>query len=45
MNNREIENWKKVKKALEESGKKDCFYYVRACMILQGKPDPFIQKN
>ena len=33
-------NWKKIKDALEESGKTDSFFYVRACSILSNKVDP-----
>jgi hypothetical protein len=36
----EIENWKKVKEALEKANKTDCFFYKRACLIISGKPDP-----
>jgi len=43
MDKHEFDNWIKVKKALEKSGKTDCFYYVRACMIVKGKPDPFVK--
>jgi hypothetical protein len=33
-------NWKKIKDALEASGKTDSFFYVRACSILSNKVDP-----
>ena len=36
----EIENWKKVKEALEKANKTDSFFYKRACLIIEGKPDP-----
>jgi len=36
----ERENWLKVKKALEEAGKTDTHFYVRAVAIVEGKPDP-----
>lgn len=34
------ENWIKVKEALEEAGKTDSNFYVRAVAIAEGKPDP-----
>ena len=40
MDKRELDNWKKVKKALEEADKTDCEYYRRAVLIVEGKPDP-----
>lgn len=40
MNRRTLENWQRVKEALEKAGKTDCFYYKRAVAILCGKPDP-----
>lgn len=40
MDKHEKENWKKVKDALEQSGKTDCFFYKRAVAICDGKPDP-----
>ena len=40
MDKQEIENWKRVKKALEEAGKTDSMYYKRALAIIEGKPDP-----
>ena len=40
MDKREIENWKKVKEALEEADKTDAYFYKRACAIVDGKPDP-----
>jgi len=33
-------NWERVKKALEENGLTDCWYYKRAVALLAGKPDP-----
>ena len=38
--NRTVENWQKVKKALEKAGKIDCMFYRRAVAIVAGKPDP-----
>ena len=32
---REIENWQKVKDALEAAGKTDSFFYKRAAAILE----------
>ena len=40
MDNTSFENWVKVKKALEESGNTENFYYKRACAIVSGAPDP-----
>jgi len=40
MDKTEIENWRKVKAALEEAGKTDSFFYKRAVAILAGKNDP-----
>lgn len=40
MDQREIENWKKVKAALETAGKTDCMFYKRAVTITKGGKDP-----
>ena len=40
MDRRTLENWEKVKQALEKAGKTECWYYRRAVAILSGKPDP-----
>ena len=40
MSEAERENWEKVKVALEEAGKIDCYFYKRAVAICKGKPDP-----
>ena len=40
MDKTEKENWEKVKVALEEAGKTDCYFYKRAVAICDGKPDP-----
>ena len=40
MDKQELENWKRVKEALEEAGKTDSMYYKRALAIIEGKPDP-----
>jgi hypothetical protein len=40
MDKHEIDNWKKVKEALEEADKTDSMFYKRAVAIISGKPDP-----
>lgn len=40
MDRHTLENWEKVKVALEKAGKTDCMFYRRAVLILSGKPDP-----
>ena len=40
MDEQELENWQRVKEALEAAGKTDSFYYKRAVAICDGKPDP-----
>ena len=40
MDKTEFENWSKIKTALEEAGKTDCFYYQRAVQIVGGDDDP-----
>ena len=40
MDKHELDNWKKVKDALEKADKTDCYFYKRAVVILEGKPDP-----
>ena len=40
MSKAERENWKKVKVALEEAGKTDCYFYKRAVAIVEGGDDP-----
>jgi len=40
MDSQELENWKKVKDALEAAGKTDSMFYKRALAIIDGKPDP-----
>jgi len=40
MNKAEKENWKKIKVALEEAGKTDCYFYKRAVAICKGDEDP-----
>jgi len=40
MDKQEIDNWKKVKEALEEADKTDSMFYKRAVAIIAGKKDP-----
>jgi len=40
MNEAERKNWEKVKEALEEADKTDCYYYKRAVAIVDGNDDP-----
>ena len=40
MDEQELENWKRVKEALEKADKTDTMYYKRAIAIIDGKPDP-----
>jgi hypothetical protein len=40
MDKREVDNWRKVKKALEEAGKTESFFYKRAVAILSTGRDP-----
>ena len=40
MDKKEIDNWKKVKEALEKAGKTDTMFYKRAVAITAGKRDP-----
>ena len=40
MDEHTLDNWRKVKEALESAGKTDSFFYVRACAILGGEKDP-----
>lgn len=41
MDEHTFNNWVKVKKSLEKSGKTDNYFYLRACQIVQsgGKKD------
>jgi len=36
-----LDNWRKIKTALEAAGKTDNHYYRRALAILKGMPDPY----
>ena len=40
MSKEERDNWKKIKVALEEADKTDCYFYRRAVAICEGKKDP-----
>lgn len=40
MDKQTLENWEKVKAALEAAGKTDSFFYKRAVAICKGDPDP-----
>jgi len=40
MDKNTLDNWKKIKEALEEAGKTDSFYYKRAAAIIGGEKDP-----
>ena len=45
MDNYERDNWAKVKVALEEAGKTNCFFYERAVAISNGQSDPMELPN
>lgn len=34
------ENWRRIKKALEEADKTDCDFYRRAVLVVNGAEDP-----
>ena len=36
MDEDQIKKWEKVKAALEEVGKTDCYFYKKACAALKG---------
>jgi len=36
-----LENWRKIKAALEKAGKTDCYFYKRAVIICRGGKDHF----
>jgi hypothetical protein len=40
MSEDELANWQKVKEALEEADKTDCYFYKRAVAICNGDKDP-----
>ena len=35
-----LNNWRRIKEALEREGKTDSYFYKRAIAILAGRPDP-----
>ena len=45
MKNQELENWERIKEAMEESGNTENFYYTRALAITAGFPDPMKLKE
>ena len=38
-------NWVKIKEVFEENGSTDNFFYIRACAIVKGLPDPLDVKT
>ena len=40
MNKPELENWERIKDAMEASGKTDNYFYKRAVAICSGSKDP-----
>jgi len=40
-----LDNWVRIKRALEKAGKTDSFFYKRAVSILRGRPDPLTQES
>ena len=44
MSTEERDNWAKVKEALEEADKTDCYFYKRAVAIVDGGDDPIKDK-
>tara|TARA_B100001059_G_C17412722_1_gene369263 strand:- start:80 stop:235 length:156 start_codon:yes stop_codon:yes gene_type:complete len=40
MHSEEYANWVKIKETFEESGNTDNYFYIRACAIVSGAPDP-----
>jgi len=36
----EFQNWATIKKVFEENGTTNNYFYVRACAIVGGQPDP-----
>ena len=41
----DLQNWKTIKEKFEENGTTDNFYYIRACAIVRGEPDPIDNLN
>ena len=40
MDERTRENWQKVKEVLEAAGKTNCYFYKRACAVVDTGRDP-----
>ena len=40
-----LDNWVRIKRALEKAGKTDSFFYKRAVNILRGRPDPLTKTS
>lgn len=40
-----LDNWVRIKRALEKAGKTDSFFYRRAITILRGRPDPLTKTS
>ena len=40
MDRHTLENWKKIKKLMEDQGRTETMLYKRACAIIAGKKDP-----
>jgi len=46
MHSEELQNWATIKKVFEENGTTNNYFYVRACAIVGGQPDPLdVKKN
>lgn len=43
-NQKAIENWRLVKENLEAAGKTDCWFYRRACAVVETGKDPGLPK-
>jgi hypothetical protein len=41
----EFQNWATIKKVFEENGTINNYFYVRACAIVGGQPDPLDMKK
>ena len=41
----EFQNWATIKKVFEENGTTNNYFYVRACAIVGGPPDPLDMKK
>ena len=45
MSTEERANWAKIKEALEEADKTDCYFYRRAVAIVESGEDPMNDKS